>query len=278
MLIFHESNKKLASIKCANNVEFIDLGPDGLAKAIGNTFASAWGMDDLMKEGLISRIADIKAYATRYLVEVKPMTGDIFREYLKTYTHWSYTDPDIIWGNVSNWLSDEDIKGFDVVTIATNNDAGRLFVRGQFALHKNVESLNTLWKQLPHLKQNSVEGRLGSAERMQKSGKTSTQVGNVFVSAEGFYSGLLFKSVRVKIVSRGLWDHDAEPVVWYRGRLTRVSRNMTTSMAIQRLKAGDTGAQVGQHMLPGMVQKVAEVHRSNNNCHLRWLPSSIRYW
>ena len=46
--------------------------------------------------------------SVRYLVEMKPLFGSMLSHYLKPYSHWSYTDPDILWGNDDNDDNDDD--------------------------------------------------------------------------------------------------------------------------------------------------------------------------
>jgi hypothetical protein len=151
MLVFHESNQKLKDISCARNVKFIDLGENGLSKLIvaevlstaatnsGDSGSKADVISENSRRELNDYLANIMLHIPRYLVEVKPMTGSLFKEWLQPYSHWSYTDPDIIWGNLTNWIEQEDLKKYDVITIAKNFDAGRLFIRGQ------VYQRNSVW-------------------------------------------------------------------------------------------------------------------------------------
>jgi len=131
MLVFHETNSKLTSLKCASNVKLIDLGENGLSKAIISKILDGATSNEAVKGRMTMMLNDILTHGPRYLVEIKPMLGDLFREHLTSYSHWSYTDPDIVWGNLSDWVEEKDLKRFEIVTIAKNNDAGRLFLRGQ---------------------------------------------------------------------------------------------------------------------------------------------------
>eukprot|EP01038_Epipyxis_sp_PR26KG_P018453 gene18453-26021_t len=72
---------------------------------------------------LIHIVTDIITHIPRYLVEIKPMLGDLFSEYLKHYTHWSYTDPDIVWGNIAEWVEVNDLMKYDFITFAKAMDA-----------------------------------------------------------------------------------------------------------------------------------------------------------
>jgi hypothetical protein len=69
------------------------------------------------------------------LVEYKPAYGHIFQKYLTSYSHWGYSDFDIVWGDVSRWITQEELQDFDIVTYGFG-DQDRVYVRGQFTFHK----------------------------------------------------------------------------------------------------------------------------------------------
>lgn len=131
MLVFHESNTKLMELKCAKNVKFVNLGSNGLSKHLIDKILEGSASNASVKGRMAMMLNDILLHGPRYLVEIKPMMGDLFAEHLTPYTHWSYTDPDIIWGNLADWVDVADLDRFDVVTYAKTMDAGRLFIRGQ---------------------------------------------------------------------------------------------------------------------------------------------------
>lgn len=171
----------------------------------------------------------------RYLVEMKPMAGHMFKDYLGTYSHWSYTDPDILWGSLSDFMDYDSVADFEIITAAKTNDASRLFVRGQFALHRNTEPTNSLWKELDYLTPVSVAERMTAcAVTLRKSadklaGPDGTKrkdyiFGKYFHSAEGWYSRAVFESssrVRVLILSLGFNDFEKMPVLLLGKRLLR---------------------------------------------------------
>ncbi len=104
MLVFHESNRHVQHLKCASNVKFIDLGENGLATLVVNEMLTTYEInthensnnEELQRE-LVHMVSMVIAAIPRYLIEVKPMTGALFQDWLFPYSHWSYTDPDIIW-------------------------------------------------------------------------------------------------------------------------------------------------------------------------------------
>lgn len=131
MLVFHESNIMVKNLTCASNVKFIDLGERSLSRLIVDEILKGSNISDSTRTELYTVVSDIIVHSPRYLVEVKPMTGSLFNDALKPYSHWSYTDPDIIWSNLADWVERNDLNTYDIVTLSKNMDAGRLFIRGQ---------------------------------------------------------------------------------------------------------------------------------------------------
>jgi hypothetical protein len=131
MLVFHETNTKVMALKCASNVKLIDVGANGLSKLLIAKVMEGSASNESVKGRMSMMLNDILRHSPRYLVEIKPLLGAMLQEHLAGYSHWSYTDPDIIWGNLADWLDVKDLERFDIVTFAKTMDAGRLFLRGQ---------------------------------------------------------------------------------------------------------------------------------------------------
>ncbi len=78
----------------------------------------------------------IKLQKPYKLCDFKPAYGYLFEEKLKGYTHWGHCDCDLIWGRISDYLSDEILKSYRKIfnlghcTIFQNNyETNRLFMR-----------------------------------------------------------------------------------------------------------------------------------------------------
>ena len=69
------------------------------------------------------------------LVEFKIAFGHIFKDYLNDYSHWGYTDLDILWGDLQSWITTDEWNDYDIVTY-TFGDQNRAYLRGQFTIHK----------------------------------------------------------------------------------------------------------------------------------------------
>ena len=67
--------------------------------------------------------------------DFRPSFGDIFKNYLLKYDFWGHCDPDLIWGNLNLWFTDETINMYD-----------RISHWGHCSLYKNTPDINTLYK------------------------------------------------------------------------------------------------------------------------------------
>lgn len=194
LLVFHENNQLLQNVSCAENVKFYNLGERGLAELITKQFLPDKAHEDTAKE-LVLTVSNVLLRFPQYLSEVKPMTGSLFKDYLTPYTYWSYTDPDIIWGRLADWLDTKDVANYDLYTIANIFDASRLYLRGQFTLHRNTEYVNSLWKKLEYFTHTDYATRMATAYRMLlERTPTETVFKKNFHSPEGWYSQVAFQS------------------------------------------------------------------------------------
>ena len=150
MLVFHEGNSALSKVNCADNVIFHDLGGNGVVKRITDTILGSLGVKEETL-GLVSNmLKELIKHSPEYLVEFRPMYGSLFDQYLKRYSHWSYTSSNIVWGNLTEWMEAESLNKYDILTFANTWDASRLYIRNDFALHKNTPVVNEYWRNAEH--------------------------------------------------------------------------------------------------------------------------------
>lgn len=69
------------------------------------------------------------------IVDYKPLYGCIFHEYLKDYSHWGYCDSDVIFGDLSKFLTDARLNTYD-----------RIYQHGHLCIYKNEHNINYRWK------------------------------------------------------------------------------------------------------------------------------------
>ncbi|MFC0513592.1 DUF6625 family protein [Mucilaginibacter angelicae] len=94
----------------------------------------------LATEKLGFRINVSRNYAYK-LSEFKPAGGLLFSELLDGYDFWGYIDIDVIWGNIRDFITDELMGKYDLIS-------GRPeWMPGCFSLYKNTDVMNTLFMQ-----------------------------------------------------------------------------------------------------------------------------------
>lgn len=134
------------------------------------------------------------------LVEYKPALGHIFADYLHGYSHWAYSDLDIVWGDMGRHLTQSDWTDFDIVTWGFG-DQQRLYLRGQFTMHRNdPERINQLWRDCPYLSR--IDERFARAVQREEDFQLE--------SAEGCYSVavLQYNDVAIKYATAAWTDID----------------------------------------------------------------------
>jgi len=77
------------------------------------------------------------------LCDLKPVYGHIFEEWLAPYRFWGYCDVDVIFGDLSRFLTLELLERSDVVT-----SSKRILV-GHFTILRNTSTLRLLYQQVP---------------------------------------------------------------------------------------------------------------------------------
>lgn len=71
------------------------------------------------------------------LCDYKPAYGDLFQEYIKEYDFWGHCDIDLIWGDLSVFITPEVLDNYD-----------RIFARGHCTLYRNNSNVNSWYRTL----------------------------------------------------------------------------------------------------------------------------------
>lgn len=130
------------------------------------------------------------------LVEYKPAFGHIFHNYLTQYTHWGYSDIDVVFGDMTRWITLDEWTEYDIVTYGFG-DQDKLYLRGQFTFHKNdPHKINQLWRHCKYLSEMDIR----YSEKFANKRK--------FESAEGCYSQavIMRKDIKVKWAVKAFSD------------------------------------------------------------------------
>lgn len=135
--------------ECPENVKFINLQSSRrlaeLLTRVVTTDEESNKHEELVE--LVSSYIKANPYA---LVEFKPAFGHIFAEYLgDDYTHWGYADFDVMFGDLTRWITYEELTEYDIVTYSFG-DQQRLYIRGQFSFHK-MSLGDKVWRDCKYL-------------------------------------------------------------------------------------------------------------------------------
>ncbi|WP_028981232.1 DUF6625 family protein [Sporocytophaga myxococcoides] len=121
-------NDQLTENKHDKNIHFVKMNlkdiEDKVSLKLGRTFTihNSWKLNDY-----------------------KPSIGLVFEDLLKEFDYWGWCDLDIIWGNLTNFLSEEKLKNIDVFSTKEN------WTAGHFTLFRNDRKINQLFLQNPQV-------------------------------------------------------------------------------------------------------------------------------
>ncbi len=73
------------------------------------------------------------------ICDLRPAFGVIFEDYLENYDYWGYSDLDLIYGNLSTFISKQVIGSYDIISTRYS------YISGHFALYKNASPINHLF-------------------------------------------------------------------------------------------------------------------------------------
>ena len=212
-LIFHEDAQLPAAEEVPPNVIFHNLGKEGLAKLFGTRIAATLGSAANAPASKLIQLFKLAFSEFSYIVtEYKPTHGVVFADYLRTYSHWSYTDIDILSGDFAQHIELAELRDYDIFTYHFG-DVFRLYLRGQFCAHRNTPRVNQLWVGCPHLASGLVhelETKWKIIQRLAAEGKRGR---TRFISAEGCYSAVVAATpeLRVKFVAKAFADWSDDP-------------------------------------------------------------------
>lgn len=80
---------------------------------------------------------DVSIASPYKLCDLKPMYGYIFEDYILQYDYWGHTDLDVVFGKISDFISDEILEKYD-----------KLFCLGHFIMYRNTFDNNRLFMSL----------------------------------------------------------------------------------------------------------------------------------
>jgi len=75
-----------------------------------------------------------------HLCDFKPTYGDLFGDYLSGYDYWGYTDIDLIYGDINQFIGDYLFSERDIISVRP------WWLTGFFFIFKNEDRINKLYK------------------------------------------------------------------------------------------------------------------------------------
>ncbi|MGX9728408.1 MAG: DUF6625 family protein [Candidatus Electronema sp. VV] len=139
------------------------------------------------------------------ICDFKPAFGLIYEDYLQEYDFWGHCDLDIVWGKIDDFVNDEIIKNYDIITSRIKQ------ISGHFCLYRNTNEINSLFLKIPL----SIQ-LLQDSDRYQKiDEELFSRYLNLLINQNWFY--------RIK---RSFFNEEVPRVYW--------NRALTTSGAAQR--------------------------------------------
>lgn len=86
---------------------------------------------------------NMKEHGAYKLCDIRPLFGAMFKTELESYTHFGYTDHDIIYGQLDYELTDERLREYEIISSHGNMQAGHLSV------FQNTPRVVKAWKRMP---------------------------------------------------------------------------------------------------------------------------------
>lgn len=74
------------------------------------------------------------------ICDFRPAYGVILQEYIQGYNFWGIIDTDIILGKIDDYITDKMLTKYDVIS------ASKFWLSGSFAIFRNTEQVNNLFK------------------------------------------------------------------------------------------------------------------------------------
>lgn len=74
----------------------------------------------------------------------------VFEAYLGNYSHWGYSDFDIVCGQLPRFIEWSELVDFHVVTYSFGDNEA-IYLRGQWTVHANSKFVNRIWMGCKHL-------------------------------------------------------------------------------------------------------------------------------
>lgn len=80
-------------------------------------------------------------------LELRPAYGVLFDTYIRGFDFWGHCDVDIVWGDIRNFIPEEILQTYDIVSCRKE------FLAGHLTLWRNAPETNTLFRAVPRYRE-----------------------------------------------------------------------------------------------------------------------------
>jgi hypothetical protein len=77
------------------------------------------------------------------LCDYRPAYGIVFRDFLDDFQFWGYSDLDLVYGRLENFIGRDVLTKYDVIS------AREEYLSGHFTLYRNADKINNLFRESP---------------------------------------------------------------------------------------------------------------------------------
>ncbi|RDF94763.1 DUF6625 family protein [Lactiplantibacillus plantarum] len=159
------------------------------------------------------------------LCDLRPMYGYIFEDYIKSYQFWGHCDTDMIFGRISDFITNDDLDTYDKI--------GKL---GHFTMYRNCKRINEAFK-LPLNGKNRYVEVLTNPNNCSFDEEHNKSINNIFESyhfsimPKTFEAGLYTKTSNFRLnFLNDDWTYSIEKkkkniFIWDNGKLKRYVLN-----------------------------------------------------
>ncbi|MBS6677513.1 MAG: hypothetical protein KH330_07210 [Clostridiales bacterium] len=125
----------LKSCELNPDFDFIIITDIPLKEVPNNVVILNYSMEELRTKFSEAAGFDVVLKSPYKLCDYKPMYGKALKEHIKDYTFWGYCDIDLIWGDLSNFITNDILNKYDLIGIY-----------GHLMLYRNIDYMNNLFK------------------------------------------------------------------------------------------------------------------------------------
>ena len=155
----------------------------------------------------------IKADNPYKLCDFKTVYGNVFEEYIEEYTHWGYCDIDVIFGDLTKFITDEILDKYD-----------RVLNKGHLTIYKNNEKVKQYYllpysgvnyKDVFESKHHYGFDETAGLDRLYRENNLSQYIPQKPIVADINFSNYNF-------IVNGHKNYDKQYFIWDNGRILRI--------------------------------------------------------